>query len=84
MQSRSTPAVPSSGLASSGRLSATGWLVCVIAAIGFAFDIYELLMLPLVIKPAIRDLSKPVIDALTQGGMSAADALALWSPGGPS
>ena len=84
MQSRSTPAVPSSGLASSGRLSATGWLVCVIAAIGFAFDIYELLMLPLVIKPAIRDLSKPVVDALTQGGMSAADALALWSPGGPS
>ena len=39
-----------------GRLSATGWLVCAIAAIGFAFDIYELLMLPLVIKPALAAL----------------------------
>jgi len=73
-----------SGLTPSGRLSTTGWLVCAIAAIGFAFDIYELLMLPLVIKPAIRDLSKPLVDALVQGGMSAADAAALWSPGGPS
>ena len=27
--------------------------VCTIAAIGFAFDIYELLMLPLIIKPAM-------------------------------
>jgi MFS family permease len=31
-------------------------LVCTIAAIGFAFDIYELLMLPLIIKPALLDL----------------------------
>ena len=76
--------VRTSGLTPSGRLSTTGWLVCAIAAIGFAFDIYELLMLPLVIKPAIRDLSKPLVDALVQGGMSAADAAALWSPGGQS
>ncbi|MFN9368313.1 MAG: MFS transporter [Planctomycetia bacterium] len=67
-----------------GRLSLTGWLVCAIAAIGFAFDIYELLMLPLVIKPAIRDLSRPLVEALVQGGMSPADAAALWSPGGKS
>jgi hypothetical protein len=33
--------------------TATKWLVCIIAAIGFAFDIYELLMLPLIIKPAL-------------------------------
>jgi MFS family permease len=33
------------------------WLVCVIAAIGFAFDIYELLMLPLILRPAILELS---------------------------
>ena len=46
----------SSGLTASGRLSVTGWLVCAIAAIGFAFDIYELLMLPLVIKPALAAL----------------------------
>lgn len=32
------------------------WLICVIASIGFAFDIYELLMLPLIIKPALAAL----------------------------
>ena len=73
-----------SGLTPAGKLSLTGWLICAIAAIGFAFDIYELLMLPLVIKPAIRDLSRPLVDALVQGGMPAAEAAALWSPGGPS
>lgn len=30
--------------------------VCVIAAIGFAFDIYELLMLPLILRPALQEL----------------------------
>jgi MFS family permease len=39
-----------------GRLSRTGWLVCAIAAIGFAFDIYELLMLPLIARPALLEL----------------------------
>ena len=29
------------------------WLICAMAAIGFAFDIYVLLMLPLIIKPAL-------------------------------
>ncbi len=43
-------------MTSSGRLTLTAWLVCAIAAIGFAFDIYELLMLPLVIKPALAAL----------------------------
>src|SRR5687767_14994751 len=37
-------------------LSRTAWLVCVIAAIGFAFDIYELLMLPLIVGPALQEL----------------------------
>lgn len=32
------------------------WLICIIASIGFAFDIYELLMLPLIIKPALASL----------------------------
>ena len=72
------------GMTAAGRLSLTGWLVCAIAAVGFAFDIYELLMLPLVIKPAIRDLSRPLVEALVQGGTSPADAAALWSPGGTS
>ena len=32
------------------------WLICVIAAMGFAFDSYELLMLPLIVRPALADL----------------------------
>jgi hypothetical protein len=38
------------------RLTPVQWLICIIAAIGFAFDIYELLMLPLIIAPALREL----------------------------
>lgn len=37
-------------------LTRTGWLICVIASIGFAFDIYELLMLPLIVGPALQEL----------------------------
>lgn len=33
------------------------WIVCIIASIGFAFDIYELLMLPLIVRPALQDLA---------------------------
>jgi MFS family permease len=64
------------------RLTRTQWLICTIAAIGFAFDIYELLMLPLIIKPAIAALSAPLVDELVRGGMSRPDAMALWVPGG--
>jgi MFS family permease len=39
-----------------GGLTGTQWLICVIAAIGFAFDIYELLMLPLILRPALLEL----------------------------
>jgi MFS family permease len=38
------------------RLTGVQWLVCIIASIGFAFDIYELLMLPLVVRPALMEL----------------------------
>lgn len=38
------------------RLTITHWLILVIAAIGFAFDIYELLMLPLILPDALREL----------------------------
>ena len=72
------------GLTASGKLSFTGWLVCAIAALGFAFDIYELLMLPLIIKPAIAELSKSSVAELVAGGMPQAEALGLWSPGGKS
>src|SRR5512145_1355399 len=44
----SSPAVP--------RLTLTEWLICVVAALGFAFDIYELLMLPLIVRPALLEL----------------------------
>ena len=64
------------------KLTRTQWLICAIAAIGFAFDIYELLMLPLIIKPAIAALSAPLIEGLVSGGMATADATALWTPGG--
>jgi MFS family permease len=39
------------------RLTATQWLICGIAAIGFAFDIYEILVLPLVVRPALLELT---------------------------
>jgi MFS family permease len=35
------------------RLTPTQWLICIIAAIGFAFDIYEILILPLIVGPAL-------------------------------
>jgi predicted MFS family arabinose efflux permease len=40
------------------RLTTVQWLICAVAAIGFAFDIYELLMLPLIVRPALMDLAK--------------------------
>ena len=42
------------------RLTRTQWLICVIAAIGFAFDIYEILMLPLIVRPALLELTGAV------------------------
>ena len=33
------------------------WLICAIAVIGFAFDIYEILMLPLIVRPALLELT---------------------------
>src|SRR5215203_4362268 len=50
----------------------TVWLIVAIASIGFAFDIYELLMLPLIIKPALASL----------GGATAA-GVPLLVPGSP-
>jgi MFS family permease len=38
------------------RLTPVQWLICIIASIGFAFDIYELLMLPLIVRPALLEL----------------------------
>jgi MFS family permease len=44
-------------------LTPVQWLICTMAAIGFAFDIYELLMLPLIARPALMEL----------GGLTPAD-----------
>ncbi len=39
-----------------GRLSPIQWTICGVAALGFAFDVYELLMLPLIVRPALLEL----------------------------
>lgn len=51
-------------------LTTVEWLVCAMAAIGFAFDIYELLMLPIILKPALAEL-----------GGRAADGSLVLAPG---
>jgi predicted MFS family arabinose efflux permease len=38
------------------RLTPIQWVICAVAALGFAFDIYELLMLPLIVGPALTEL----------------------------
>ena len=38
------------------RLTPIQWAICVTAAIGFAFDAYVLLMLPLIVRPALIEL----------------------------
>jgi MFS family permease len=38
-------------------LTTTQWLICAMAAIGFAFDIYEILMAPLIMRPALLELT---------------------------
>jgi MFS family permease len=38
------------------RLTPVQWTICVIAAIGFAFDTYELLVMPLVMPPTFKEL----------------------------
>ncbi|MEZ6135525.1 MAG: MFS transporter [Pirellulaceae bacterium] len=53
-------------------LTTVQWLICAMAAIGFAFDIYELLMLPVVLKPALAEL----------GGRTAEGGL-VFPPGSP-
>ena len=55
------------------KLTTTQWLICIIASIGFAFDIYELLMLPLIVKPALAAL----------GGVGP-DGIPLLLPGSPA
>lgn len=48
------------------RLTSGQWLIVIIAALGFAFDIYELLMLPLTAPDAIAELRQ--VDPTTAAG----------------
>ena len=48
--------MPTTPLKGRAGLTTTEWLICVIASIGFAFDTYELLMLPLIVGPALGEL----------------------------
>ena len=36
------------------QMGTTQWLICFVAALGFAFDIYEILVAPLILPPALR------------------------------
>ncbi len=38
------------------RLTPVQWLICGVAALGFAFDLYEVLVLPVVLRPALATL----------------------------
>ena len=42
--------------AAATRLRPVEWLICAVAALGFAFDLYEVLVLPLVLRPALASL----------------------------
>jgi len=42
--------------AAPSRLTLIQWLIAIIASIGFFFDAYELLMLPLIVRPALSEL----------------------------
>jgi len=51
----STPPQPS---AAPHRLTGLQWLICAVAALGFAFDTYSLLVLPLIVRPALMEVAK--------------------------
>jgi MFS family permease len=38
-------------------LTTTEWLICTMAVIGFAFDIYAILVLPLIVGPALQEMA---------------------------
>src|SRR5271168_919445 len=40
------------------RLTLIQWLICAVAGLGFAFDLYETLMLPLIVRPALTALGR--------------------------
>src|SRR5947207_13587179 len=51
------------------KLTLTEWLIIFVAILGFAFDTYELLMLPLIARPALVELLR--VDPATASGNAA-------------
>ncbi len=49
-----------SGLSVLRRLTRVQWLICAVACWGFTFDLYEGLMLPLIVRPLLLDLGSLV------------------------
>ena len=52
MPSETIPVVSGDAL----RLTPIQWVICAVASLGFVFDLYEILMLPLIVRPLLRDL----------------------------
>jgi len=50
------PAQTTGQTATTVRLTPIQWLVCAVACLGFAFDLYETLMMALLVRPALTDL----------------------------
>ena len=48
--------MPARTAATPTSLTPVQWVIVIIAAVGFAFDSYELLMLPLIVRPALIEL----------------------------
>ena len=46
------------------RMTRIQWVIVSVAALGFAFDTYELLMLPLIVRPALAELLGVARDSL--------------------
>ena len=44
------------GTGDTAKLTPVQWLVCAVACLGFAFDLYETLVMPLIVRPALTDL----------------------------
>src|SRR5215472_6083376 len=40
------------------RLTGVQWAICFVASLGFAFDTYHLLVLPLIVRPALLEIGK--------------------------
>jgi hypothetical protein len=53
MPREAVEALPSTDATS---LTPIQWLVCAVASLGFLFDLYEFLVMPLIVRPLLADL----------------------------